>query len=165
VRGNLTEASLGIIAEAAVVLAEMAQREAVQVPTMGRVAKGAEIGIVRRHDNQASSWGKQAVEILHGPHNARDVLDHVCGADFGKRVVGKGQGRLVEIGNHVRAARGMRVHADSARKFVDAAAGIEHPATRAYLSNLPRHSSSVSIREHRPECLGARADALLRSAT
>lgn len=89
------------------ILAEMTQRKAVQVPAMGRIAKRAEIGVVRRHDDQQPARSEQPVEILHCPHDARDVLDHMRAADFIERAIGKGQGRLVKVRDHVGAARGM----------------------------------------------------------
>jgi hypothetical protein len=94
------------------IFAKMAQREAVQVPAMGRIAKRAEIGVVGRHDDQSPARSEQPVEILHRPHDARDVLDHMRTADFVERAVGKGQGRLIEICDNIRAARRMRVYAD-----------------------------------------------------
>jgi hypothetical protein len=56
------------------------------------------------------------------------MLDHMRTADFVERAVGKGQGRLIEICDNIRAARRMRVYADRSRKFVDSAAGIQHAA-------------------------------------
>lgn len=106
-RGNLTEASLRIIAEAAVVLAEVPQRKAIQMPAMRGIAKRAEIGVMGRHDDQTPAGSQQAMKIFHSPHDAHDVLDDVCAANFRKGAVGEGQGRLVDIRDDVGAARRM----------------------------------------------------------
>ena len=91
---------------------------------MGRIAKGAEVGVMRCDNDEPSARGKQAMEVFHGVQNAGNMLDYVGGANFGKRTVGKGQGRLVQVGDYIGAACRMGVHADRARKFVDAAAGV-----------------------------------------
>ena len=144
-RGNLTEASLRIIAEAAMVFAEMPQRKTIQMPAMSGVAKRAEIGVMRRYHDQAPSRSQQAMKVFHRPHDTRHVLDHVRAADFSKAAVGKGQGRLIEIRNHIRAARRMRVYANRSRKFVDTAAGVQHAAKCTYLSIILGHSFSVAM--------------------
>ena len=51
VHGAFAKANRRVVAESAVLLSEIAKAEAVQVALMGGVAKGAEIGVVRR-DNR-----------------------------------------------------------------------------------------------------------------
>src|SRR5690242_20617606 len=46
--GNLLKFRFGVIAEAAVVFAEVAEAEAVQVALVRRIAERAEVGVVRR---------------------------------------------------------------------------------------------------------------------
>ncbi len=91
---------------------------------MGGITKGAEIGVMRRHNDQPAAWGEQTMEVFHGSQDAGDVFDYVGSANFGKRAVGKGQGRLIQVRDYVGAACGMGVYADRAGKFVDAAAGV-----------------------------------------
>ena len=50
------------------------------MPAMGRVAKGTEIGVVRRNDDEPPSWSKQAVELFHRPNYVRDMFNDVDGA-------------------------------------------------------------------------------------
>ena len=125
------------------IVAEMTERETVQVPAMGGIAKRTEICVMRCHDDQPAARSKQAMEVFHGPHYAGDMLDDVSGANFGKRSVGKGQGRLIQVRDHVGPACRMRVYADRARKFVDAAASVQYAAGLTYFSSILRHSSSV----------------------
>lgn len=61
----LTVASLRVIAEAGVVLPEIAKREAIQMPAMGRVAERAEIGVMGRGDVHGPAGTKQAVKLFH----------------------------------------------------------------------------------------------------
>ncbi len=91
---------------------------------MGGIAEGAEIGVMRGDNDQPAARSEQAMEVLHGAQNAGDMFDHVGGANFDKRAVGEGQGRLVEIRDYVGAACRVGVYADRAGKFVDAAAGV-----------------------------------------
>ena len=91
---------------------------------MGGITKRAEVGVMRRHDDQPASRSKQTMEVFHGSQHAGDMLDHMGGANFGKRAIGKGQGRLVQVRDYIGAACRMSVYADGAGKFVDAAAGV-----------------------------------------
>ena len=51
---------------------------------MRGIAKGAEIGVMRRHNDQPAAWGEQTMEVFHGAQHARDVFDYMGGANFGK---------------------------------------------------------------------------------
>ncbi len=53
--GNLTKARAGVVAKAAVIFAEVAERKAIQMPTMCWIAKRAEIRVMRRNDNDAAA--------------------------------------------------------------------------------------------------------------
>ena len=122
--GNLTKSGAGVIAEAAVILAEIAQGKTVQMPAVGRIAKGAEVCIMRR-DNKGSSAGLQkTVELIHQANDVFDVFNHVNGAYFAERVVAKGKGNVIKVGNDIGIGVCVSINAYSAGIFFDPAADI-----------------------------------------
>ena len=123
---NLTKSGGRIITETGVVIAEVAERKTVQMPAVGRVAEGTEIGVVRGNDNHSASVCQQAVELFHGADDVADVFDDVHGADFAKAGVGEGKRKLVEIGDDVGAGFRIPVESDGAGIFVDAAANVQY---------------------------------------
>ena len=48
---------------------------------MGGVAEGAEVGVVRSHDQHFAAGAHQAVKLLHGFHDVAHVFDHVDGLE------------------------------------------------------------------------------------
>ncbi len=90
--GNLLKSRSGIVGVSAVIVAEVAEGKAVQVPAMSGIAERAEIGIVRRDNHGLAARGEQAMELFHSSDDVRDMLDHVNRAHFAKRVIRKGNG-------------------------------------------------------------------------
>ena len=78
--GNLTESSAGVIAEAAVVLAEVAKAETVQVMLVRGVAERTVVGVMRCFDVDAAARFDQPVKLLHGLDYVSHVLDYMDGA-------------------------------------------------------------------------------------
>ena len=94
------------------------------MPPVRRIAKRAEIRVVRRHDDNAPTWRKQPVELFHGPDHIGDMFDDVNGPNFAERAVIKREWKMVEIGNHIRLRIRVAIQADRTRIFVDAAANV-----------------------------------------
>jgi len=77
VDGNLTKSGGAVIAETTVFFAEVAERKAVQVELMSRIAEGTVIRVVGRFDTNAPSGANQAMELLHGADDVGKVLNDV----------------------------------------------------------------------------------------
>ncbi len=76
------------------------------------VAKRAVVGIVGGCNHGAATGSEQAVELLHGPDDVRDVLDDVRRPDFAERTVGEGKREMVEVGYNVGASVWIAVESD-----------------------------------------------------
>jgi len=122
---NLTKSCFGVIAEAAVVLAKVAEGEAVEVVFVGGVAEGAVVGIVWGFDADAASGADQAVEFFHGADDVCEVFYDVDGAEVIEGAVGEGVREMVEVAEDVGGAGGIEVDADCAGEFADSAADVE----------------------------------------
>src|ERR1700685_303470 len=146
---DFAKARGAVVAEAAVILAEVAERKTVQVPAMGRVAEGAEVGVRRRGDDEAAAGREHTMKLLHGADDVGDVLDDMNGAQLGEGAVADGIRKTVQVAEHVGARVGSAIKADRAGIFVDAAADVENAAggglraSQAYRGSF-RHSSSVA---------------------
>ena len=124
---------------------------------MRRVAKGAVVGVMRRHDHRPAARRQQAVKLLQSPDHVRNVLDDMDCPHFAKRTIPEGERELVEVRNHIGARVFIAIEADRTWIFVDSAADIQdrkHPwrarlrrfrMRGAYCSRDCRHCSSVSI--------------------
>src|ERR1700730_11954305 len=97
---------------------------------MGGIAEGAEIGVVRRDDEDPAAGNENAVELLHRGDHVRDVLDHVDGAERVKGTVAERIGKAVEVAQDIGARSRIAVDPDSPRKLIDAAADVK----RAHLA-------------------------------
>lgn len=91
---------------------------------MRRVAERAEIGVMRRHNDDAPTGSKQPVEFLHGADHVCDVLDEMNGANLAKGSVAKRKREVIQVGDDVGTRVEIAIDADRARIFVDAAANI-----------------------------------------
>ena len=81
---SLTKSHGRVVAVPAMILPEIPERKAVQVPAVGGIAKGAEIGIVRCHDNHFAAGSQQPVEFFHCAENVRDMFYDMDCPDFAK---------------------------------------------------------------------------------
>ena len=122
---NLSKSGGGIVPVTRVVVAEVAERKAVQVPTVSRVTEGAEVGVVRRNDDHLATVGQQTVCFFHHADDIANVLNDMDGADLPEGAVAKRIMEVVEVGNHVSGCIGVAIKADRAGEFVTAAADIE----------------------------------------
>lgn len=136
--GNLTKSGLRIVAEAAVVLAEVAEGEAGEMPFVGRVAEGAKVRVMRSFDADATAFADQSVELFHGFDDVGDVLDDVDCADLIERACSEGVGEAVEVADDVRITRKIPVDADRSGVLTNAAADVEN----LQLSMLTRDGSN-----------------------
>ena len=124
-RENLTKTCGSVVAEPAVILAEIAQGKAVEVPAVGGVAERAEIGVMRGHDDGAAAGCEQAVELFHGADHVRDVFDQVYGANLNEGAVAKREWKVIEVGDDVGARVEIAIYSDRAGIFVYAAADVQ----------------------------------------
>jgi hypothetical protein len=122
-----SETGGAVITEAAVVLPKITKRETVQVPAVRGIAERAEVGVMRRRDEQPAARCQYAMEFLHRADHIGDVLDHVNGAQLAEGAVAKRVRKTVQIAQHVGAGVGVAIDADGAGVLVDAAAYIENP--------------------------------------
>src|SRR5208282_5808622 len=111
------------------------------MPAMSGVAERAEVGVVRRDDQNPAARADQAMKLLHGADDVGNVLDDVHGAQGLEGTVAERVGEPVQVAQNVGAATGIAIDADRARIFVDATADVESPC-RGHIDF--RHSSSVS---------------------
>ncbi len=125
---NLTEARLRVIAEPSMIFAEIAQREAVQVPLMRRIAERTEVRVMRGDDENVAAWLEQAMKFLNGADDIRDVLDEMDGTDLTKGTVAKRKGEVVKIRDDIRVGVRISINPNCARIFLNAAAYVEYRA-------------------------------------
>ncbi len=92
---------------------------------MGRVAKGAEIGVVRSDDDRAAARCEETVELLHRANHVGYVFDDMDCPHFAKRAVSEWKRVLVEIRNYIGASMLVTIDSDRARILVNSAAHIE----------------------------------------
>lgn len=135
------------------VFTEITQGEAIEVPAMSRVAKGAEIGVMWRHDDNAPAGHEKAMKLFQGPHYVHDMFYDVNGANLSKCGIAEWERKMIEIGDDVGVCVWVLIDADRAWIFVDSAAYIQNrnlPAVmrrrtrRVYRSSSRKHASSVS---------------------
>jgi hypothetical protein len=130
-----------------VVLAEIAERKAVQVAAVGGIAKRAEVGVVRRLDAHRAARPHQAVELFHGADDVRHVFDHVDGQQPVEGVIRKRIGKVVQIAKHVGAAGGIPIDTDGSGLLMNPAADVQDSRFgrkwpgRALLQSIQRTSA------------------------
>jgi hypothetical protein len=117
------------------VVAEVAEGEAVQVVLVGGVAEGAEIGVMRGFDAHASARLHQTVELFHGANDVGEMFDDVDGAQAVKGAVGERVGEVVKFADHVGGTGGVEVDAEGARVLANAAADVESSRKQYSLYN------------------------------
>src|SRR5437879_3738401 len=108
------------------VRAEIAERKAVEMPAMRRIAKGAEIRIVRRDDQDPARCGGDPVELLHRADDIRNVLDDVHHAHGIERAIAKRIREAVEVTDDVGTRMNVAIDADGPGILVDTAAYVEN---------------------------------------
>lgn len=121
---GLAKAGGTVVAETAVILAEVAKREAIQMPAVGWVAKGTEVRVVRGGDEESPSGLQDAMKLLHRADHVRDVLDDVNRADFAEGAVAEGIRKAIEIAEYIGAGVRVPIHADGAGAFIYAASDV-----------------------------------------
>src|SRR5579863_3927794 len=101
---------------------------------MRGIAKGAEIGIVWRHDVHFAALAHQAMKLFHGADDVRYMLDDVNGLQRVKGTVAKRVGKAVELTQNIGPAGRVAIDADRARLLVDPAADVENSHANPRLS-------------------------------
>src|SRR4051794_12913384 len=102
---------------------------------VGRVAEGAEIGIVRRFDPYTPPQPDEAVKLFHRANDVGEVLDHMNSTQAVEGTIGERVGKTVQIADEVGGAGGVDVNADGVRKLADAAADVERSRKQYSLYN------------------------------
>lgn len=120
------------------VLAEIAEGEAVEVAFVGRVAEGTKVRVMRSFNADPTSFAHQPVEFLHSFDDVGNVLDDVDGAELIEGAGGEGVGDAVEVADDVRVTREIPVDADRSGVLTNAAADVEN----LQLSMLTRDGSN-----------------------
>src|ERR1700689_4722984 len=98
---TLGESDSGVIAVAGVIVTEIAQREAVEVPTVSGVAEGAEVGVVRRDNQNFAAVANHTMELLHGTDHVGDVLDNGDGLERVETGIAERIGEMIQVGQNV----------------------------------------------------------------
>ena len=122
---NLTKLCRSVVAEAAVIHAEIAQGKAIEMPAVRGIAKRAEIGVMRGHDDDAAARCQQAMELFDGADHVGDVFDQVYGADPGERVIAKRERKVIEVGDNVGAGVEVAIQSDRAGVLIYSATNVE----------------------------------------
>ena len=124
--GNLTESRAGVIAEAAVVLAEVAKAEAVQVMLVRGVTERAVVSVVRGFNMDPAAGLDQPVKLFHGLDDIGHMFDHVDGAQTIETVGFERVREAVQIGQNVGAGVGVIVQSNGAGELVYAATYVKY---------------------------------------
>jgi hypothetical protein len=109
-----------------VVLAEIAKRKAIQVPAVSGIAKRAEISVVGRNDNDATSRCEQAVKLFNRADYVGYVFDHVCGSDLTECTIAEWEREVIQVCDNIRPSMRVPIQAYSARLFIEPAPHIEN---------------------------------------
>ena len=115
----------GVIAEAAIVCAEVAKRETVQVVLVGGIAERTVVGVVRGLDSDAAAGYDEAVKFFHGADYVGHVLDDVNGAQAPEGAVGEGIREAVEIAEDVGGAGRVEIDSDGTGKLPNATTNVK----------------------------------------
>jgi hypothetical protein len=118
------KSGIGVIAEAAVILPEVAQGKTVEVPPMGGITEGAEIGVVGSNNNGPASRLEKTMKLLHQANYVSDMFDDMDGAYFAEAIIAKREGNVIQVGDDIGARVRISIKADSTGILVDAAADI-----------------------------------------
>ena len=121
---NLTKFCRRVITEAPVVFPEVPKREAVEVAAMRRIAKRAEVRVVRSLNPDSAPGSNQPVKLLHGADYVVYVLDHMDRGQPVERTVGERVGKAIEVGQDVGAAVGIPVEPNGSGLLVNPAADV-----------------------------------------
>lgn len=103
-KGALAQIKPRIPMALAMNLPKIAEREAVQVPSVRRIAPGDEVRVVGRHQINRPAGPGHAVNFRHRFHDVVQMLDHMNPADLVKPVISKWQS-VVEIANDIGCRR------------------------------------------------------------
>ena len=108
------------------VLTEIAERKAIQVPAVRGIAKGAEISVMRRNDDDPAARREQAVELFHRVYHIRYVFDDMGGANLAEAAVAKREWEMIQVGDDIGPGMRIAIQAYRPTVFVEPAADIEN---------------------------------------
>lgn len=94
---------------------------------MRRVAKARKVRVMGRDNKNLTSRSDEAVELLHGLDNVREVLDHVNCLQSVKGAVKKWVRKPVEFDQNIRPRGWVSVDADRSWQLIDSAADVKNP--------------------------------------
>ena len=114
----------GVVAVSGIVLAKVAERIAVEVPLVRRIAKRAEIRVVRRNDEHFAAGAHQPVEFLDGFDHVRNVLDDVDRLQPIERAIAEWIRKAVELHKNVRFGAWVAIDSNGPDELIDSAADV-----------------------------------------
>ena len=127
------------------ILAEVAEGEAIQVPAVGGVAERTEIGVMRSDNHHAAARTAETVKLLHGADDIGYVFNDVDRANLVERAVPKRVREPVQVTKDIGAGGGIPVDPEGTGILVDPAANVENahffilvatpPETRKFCEN------------------------------
>jgi len=108
------------------IVTEITERKAIQVPAVGGIAKGAEIGVVGRNDDDAAARCKQAMKLLHRADHVGYVFDDVGGADLAEGAVAEWEWETIQVCDDVGPGVRVEIQAYCTGILIEPAAHIEN---------------------------------------
>src|SRR6185437_13454276 len=95
------------------------------MPAVRRIAKGTEICVMRRNNQNLAARREQPVKLLHTSDHVGNVLDDVNCTNKAKLAIGERIREMVQIAEDVGTARGIAVDSDRSRIFVNATTDVK----------------------------------------
>jgi hypothetical protein len=108
------------------VLTEIAERKAIQVPAVGGIAKRAEVGVMGRNNNDPAARDEQPVEFFDSSDHISYVFDHVRGANLAEGAVAERKWEMIQVRDDVGSGMRAAIQAYGAGVLVEPAADIEN---------------------------------------
>jgi hypothetical protein len=109
-----------------VIATEIAERKAIQVPAMGGIAKGAEISVMWRNDDDPTARCEYAMELFYSADHISYVFDDVDGADLAEGAVAERKWEMIQVRDDVGPGMWASIQAYGAGVLVEPAADIEN---------------------------------------
>ena len=119
--------------------AEIAKREAVEMPAMRGIAKRAEIRVVRSYDQESARCGRHPVKFLHRANDVGQMFDDMHYTNVVESVVAKRIRKAIKVADDVGTAGKVAIDANGPRVFVDTAPDVESALRHVgQIPNLPK---------------------------
>src|SRR5690242_9917060 len=114
---------------------------------MGRIAEGAEVGVMGGFDPHRAPAADQAMKLLHSADDSVHVLKNMNRGKAVEGAVGERVRKTIEIHQNVGAAGGIPVDSKGAGLLVNPAADVENSAGLLGKADV-FYSCSIASRRH-----------------